>query len=99
MKTSRLAIQRMSKFLFRESDNNILGYSFYKLKVFLHVKSRMMFDKDFRLHKEDKDLLLVLYCYFIQDHNAGAIIGLDINANLPFCFLNHSKVKDLLSVI
>ena len=82
MKTSRIAIQRMSKFLFRESDNNILGYSFYKLKVFLHVQSRMMFDKDFRLHKEDKALLLILYCYFIQDHNAGAIIGLDINKGL-----------------
>lgn len=41
-----------------------------------------MFDKDFRLHKEDKALLLVLYCYFIQDHNAGAIIGLDISKGL-----------------
>lgn len=82
MKTSRRAIQRLSKFLFRELDNNFFGYSFYKLKVFLHVQSRMMFEKDFRLHKEDKDLLLVLYCYFIQDHNAGAIIGLDINKGL-----------------
>lgn len=41
-----------------------------------------MFDKDFRLHKEDKALLLVLYCYFIQDHNAGAIIGLYISKGL-----------------
>jgi DNA replication protein DnaC len=82
MKTSRIAIQRMSKILFRESGNNFLDYSFYKLKVFLHVQSRMMFEKDFRLHKEDKALLLILYCYFIQDHNAGAIIGLDINKGL-----------------
>jgi len=82
MKTSRRAIQRLSKFLFRELDNNFFGYSFYKLKVFLHVQSRMMFEKDFRLHKEDKALLLILYCYFIQDQNAGAIIGLDINKGL-----------------
>jgi len=82
MKTSRRAIQRMSKFLFRESDNKFLDYSFYRLKAFLHVQSRMMFEKDFKLHKEDKALLLVLYCYFIQDHNAGAIIGLDINKGL-----------------
>ncbi len=82
MKTSRRAIQRMSKLLFKESDNNFFGYSFYRLKAFLHVQSRMMFEKDFKLHKEDKALLLVLYCYFIQDHNAGAIIGLDINKGL-----------------
>lgn len=82
MKTSRIAIQRMSKLLFRESGNNFLDYSFYKLKAFLHVQSRMMFDKDFRLHKEDKPVLLILYCYFIQDQNAGAIIGLDINKGL-----------------
>ena len=82
MKTSRIKIQRLSKFLFSEWDNSIPGYSLYKLKLSLQVKSLFMFEKNFKLHKEDRALLLILYCYFIQDQNAGAIIGLDINKGL-----------------
>ena len=82
MKTSRIKIQRLSKFLFSESDNSIPGYSFYKLKLFLQVKSLFMFEKNFKVHKEDRALMLILYSYFIQDQNAGAIIGLDINKGL-----------------
>ncbi len=82
MKKSHKNIERMSKFQLGASDNNMLDYDNNKLQEFLNIKGRMMFGKNFRLHKEDKAVLFVLCCYFIQDHNAGAIIGLDINKGL-----------------
>ena len=82
MKKSHIALERMSKFQLGASDNNILDYDFNKLQEFLNIKGRMMFGKNFRLLKEDKAMLFILCCYFIQDQNAGAIIGLDINKGL-----------------
>jgi len=82
MKKSHIALERMSKFQLGASDNNILDYDFNKLQEFLNTKGRMMFGKNFRLLKEDKAMLFILCCYFIQDQNAGAIIGLDINKGL-----------------
>jgi len=82
MKKSHIAFERLSKFQLGAKDNNIFDYDFNKLQEFLNVKGRMMFGENFRLHKEDKAVLMILCCYFIQDHNAGAIIGLDINKGL-----------------
>ncbi|MFZ2283972.1 MAG: ATPase [Lutibacter sp.] len=82
MTKSHIAFERMSKFQLGASDNNILDYDFNKLQEFLNIKGRMMFGKNFRLLKEDKAMLFILCCYFIQDQNAGAIIGLDINKGL-----------------
>lgn len=82
MKKSHIAFERMSKFQLGASDNNILNYDFNKLQEFLNIKGRMMFGKNFRLLKEDKAMLFILCCYFIQDQNAGAIIGLDLNKGL-----------------
>ncbi|NEW80121.1 MAG: ATPase [Gelidibacter sp.] len=82
MKKSHRNIERMSKFQLGALDNNMLDYDFNKLKEFLNIKGRVIFDKNFRLHKEDNALLFVLCCYFIQDQNSSAIIGLDINKGL-----------------
>ena len=82
MKTPHIKIEGTSKFQIGELKDNIIHYDFEKIKTYLNIKGHIIFDKNFRLYKEDEPLLFKLCCYFIQDHWACAKMGIDTNKGL-----------------
>ncbi|MHB1106490.1 MAG: P-loop NTPase family protein [Lutibacter sp.] len=80
--TPHIKIEGTSKFQIGELKNNIIHYDFEKIKTYLNIKGHLIFDKNFKLYKEDKPLLFKLCCYFIQDHQTCADMGIDTNKGL-----------------
>jgi hypothetical protein len=72
MKTPHIKTEGTSNFQIGELKENIIHYDFEKIKTYLNIKGHMIFDKNFRLYKEDELLLFKLCCYYIQDHWACA---------------------------
>jgi DNA replication protein DnaC len=82
MKTPHIKTEGTSNFQIGELKNNIVHYDFEKIKTYLSIKGCLIFDKNFRLYKEDELLLFKLCCYYIQDHWACAKMGIDTNKGL-----------------
>jgi len=82
MKTPHIKIEGTSKFQIGELKNDIIHYDFEKIKAYLNIKGCLIFDKNFRLYKEDEPLLFKLCCYYIQDHQTCAKMGIDTNKGL-----------------
>ncbi|MBK5209068.1 MAG: ATPase [Flavobacteriaceae bacterium] len=80
--TPHIKIEGTSKFQIGELQNNIVHYDFEKIKAYLNIKGCLIFDKNFRLYKEDELLLFKLCCYYIQDHWTCAKMGIDTNKGL-----------------
>jgi DNA replication protein DnaC len=71
-----------SNFQIGEIINNTVHYDFEKIKTYLNIKGHLLFGKDFKIYKEDEQLLFKLCCYFIQDHYSCSKIGIDTNKGL-----------------
>jgi len=82
MKTPHIKTEGTSKFQIGELKDNIVHYDFEKIKTYLNIKCHLIFDKNFRLYKEDETLLFKLCCYYIQDHWTCAKMGIDTNKGL-----------------
>lgn len=61
--------------------NQIL-YDFEKMLVYLDAKGKLMFGRQFKIHKEDHQILYRLCLYFIQDGLACKKFGIDINKGI-----------------
>lgn len=82
MKTPHIKTEGTSNFQIGELKNNIVHYDFEKIKTYLNIKGCLIFDKNFRLYKEDEPLLFKLCCYYIQDHQTCAKMGIETNKGL-----------------
>ncbi|KUO64952.1 MAG: ATPase [Lutibacter sp. BRH_c52] len=82
MKTPHIKTEGTSNFQIGELKNNIVHYDFEKIITYLNIKGCLIFDKNFRLYKEDEPLLFKLCCYYIQDHWTCAKMGIDTNKGL-----------------
>ncbi|MHB1107121.1 MAG: P-loop NTPase family protein [Lutibacter sp.] len=82
MKTPHIKTEGTSNFQIGELKENIVHYDFEKIKTYLNIKGHIIFDKNFRLYKEDEPLLFKLCCYYIQDHWTCAKMGIDTNKGL-----------------
>ncbi|HEY9169448.1 MAG TPA: ATPase [Lutibacter sp.] len=82
MKSPHIKIEGTSKFQIGELQNNIVHYDFEKIITYLNIKGCLIFDKNFRLYKEDEPLLFKLCCYYIQDHQTCAKMGIDTKKGL-----------------
>ena len=71
-----------SNFQIGEIINNTVHYDFEKIKTYLNIKGHLMFGKNFKIYKEDEELLLKLCSYFIQDHYSCAQMGIDTSKGL-----------------
>ena len=80
--TPHIKTEGTSKFQIGEIINNTVHYDFEKIKTYLNIKGHLLFGQNFRLYKEDEPLLLKLCCYFIQDHNSCAKLGIDTNKGI-----------------
>jgi len=63
--TPHIKTEGTSKFQIGEIINNTVHYDFEKIKTYLNIKGHLLFGKNFRIHKEDEELIFKLYCYFI----------------------------------
>ena len=61
--------------------NQIL-YDFDKMLVYLDVKRKLLFGQQFKIYKEDRDILYKLCLYFIQDRTSCAAFGIDIDKGI-----------------
>jgi len=82
MTTPHIKIEGTSKFQIGELKNNIVHYDFEKIITYLNIKGHLIFDKNFKIYKEDEPLLFKLCCYFIQDHQTCSKMGIDTNKGL-----------------
>ena len=71
-----------SKFQIGEIKNNTIHYDFEKIKTYLNIKGHQLFGQNFKIYKEDEPLLFKLSCYFIQDHNSCAQMGINTNKGI-----------------
>ncbi|MDC6367329.1 MULTISPECIES: ATPase [Flavobacteriaceae] len=61
--------------------NQIL-YDFDKMLVYLDAKGKLLFGQQFKIYKEDRDILYKLCLYFIQDRIACEEFGIDIDKGI-----------------
>jgi hypothetical protein len=65
-----------------EVRNNMIHYDFGKVLKYLDLKGRMLFGKHFKIHPEDRDLLLMLGRYIVSDIEGCEKMGLDLKKGL-----------------
>ncbi len=80
--TPHIKTEGSSNFQIGEIINNTVHYDFEKIKTYLNIKGHLLFGQKFRIYKEDEPLLFKLCCYFIQDHQSCAQMGIDTNKGL-----------------
>lgn len=61
---------------------NEINYDFDKMLTYLDAKGKLLFGKNFKIYKEDKDALYKLCLYFIQDRAGCQKLGIDINKGI-----------------
>lgn len=61
--------------------NQIL-YDFDKMLIYLDAKGKLLFGQQFKIYKEDRDILYKLCLYFIQDRIACKKMGIDIDKGI-----------------
>jgi len=80
--TPHIKIEGTSKFQIGEIIDNTVHYDFEKIKTYLNIKGHILFGKNFRIYKEDEELVFKLCSYFIQDHYSCAEMGIDTNKGI-----------------
>ncbi len=80
--TPHIKIEGTSKFQIGEIKDNVVHYDFEKIKTYLNIKGHLMFGDNFRIYKEDEELIFKLCNYFIQDHYSCAQMGIDTNKGI-----------------
>ncbi len=61
--------------------NQIL-YDFDKMLAYLDAKGKLLFGQQFKIYKEDRDILYKLCLYFIQDRKTCKEFGIDIDKGI-----------------
>jgi hypothetical protein len=63
-------------------DKDYLLYDFPQICRFLNARGKLLFGKQFKIHKEDYSLILKLTSYFIDDMVSCQKYGLDLNKGI-----------------
>lgn len=63
-------------------DKDYLLYDFPQICRFLNARGKLLFGKQFKIYKEDYDLILKLISYFIDDKEACHKYGIDLNKGI-----------------
>lgn len=80
--TPHIKTEGSSKFQIGDIKNNTIHYDFNKIITYLNIKGHILLGENFKIHKEDHELLYKLCCYFIQDHQACKKLGIDTNKGI-----------------
>ena len=63
-------------------DGKKMLYDFSKILIYLDAKGKLLFGKKFKIHEEDKDVLLKLCSYFIKDKANCEVFGIDLEKGI-----------------
>lgn len=63
-------------------DGKNVDYDFPKMLIYLEAKGKILFGKNFKLYKEDKEILLKLCTYIINDRDGCQKFGIDPDKGL-----------------
>ena len=63
-------------------EGKVINYNFDKILLYLQIKGKLMFGKNFKIYNEDHQLILKLSSYFIQDREFALKFGIDIDKGL-----------------
>ncbi|MEO2051997.1 MAG: ATPase [Allomuricauda sp.] len=59
-----------------------IHYDFEKILIYLDAKGKLLFGKNFKLYREDREIIYRLCLYFIQDRARCTQLGIDIHKGL-----------------
>ncbi|WP_422350902.1 ATPase [Flagellimonas sp.] len=59
-----------------------IQYDFEKILVYLEAKGKFMFGKNFKIYREDREILYKLCLYFIRDKARCKQMGIDVDKGL-----------------
>ncbi|WP_417289664.1 ATPase [Corallibacter sp.] len=65
-----------------ELKENHIHYDFKSILIYLDVKGKLLFGKNFKIYEEDEVVLYKLCIYFIRDFEACAKLNLDPNKGI-----------------
>ncbi|CDF80293.1 ATPase [Formosa agariphila KMM 3901] len=63
-------------------NGQMISYDFKKILEYLEAKGKLMFGQQFKIYKQDHDLILKLSCYFIKDESYCEARGIDLNKGI-----------------
>lgn len=63
-------------------DGKSVLYDFPKILIYLNSKGKLLFGEKFKIHQEDRDILLMLSSYFIKDKENCRKFKIDINKGI-----------------
>ncbi|MGB0897458.1 MAG: ATPase [Flavobacteriaceae bacterium] len=59
-----------------------IHYNFNQILVYLEIKGKLLFGKNFKIYEDDMKILYKLCVYFIKDHASCERFGIDLNKGI-----------------
>uniref|UniRef100_UPI00404A383C ATPase n=1 Tax=Gelidibacter sp. TaxID=2018083 RepID=UPI00404A383C len=69
-KQPQIIIEGVVQYELGKFEKGFIEYDFDKVLLYLNAKGKLLFGKNFKLYDEDRELLLKLCSYFVDDHEA-----------------------------
>ncbi len=76
-KTPHIIYENGIEYQLGELKGNHIHYNFNKIVLFLDAKGKSLFGQNFKICKEDLEIIYKLSCYFIQDHQTCKKLNID----------------------
>ena len=76
-KTPHIIYENGIEYQLGELKGNHIHYNFNKILIFLDAKGKSLFGQNFKICKEDLEIIYKLSCYFIQDHQTCKKLNID----------------------
>jgi len=82
IQTPHIITENSTQHILGEIKGNQVLYDFNKILHYLNYKGKLLFEKKFKIYKDDHDILLKLCTYYIQDAAGCNKLGIDINKGI-----------------
>ena len=81
-KNPHIIIEGSVQYVLGELKGNQILYDFDKILIYLNAKGRLLFGKNFKIFKEDREILFKLCNYFIKDEANCKKLHIDLNKGI-----------------
>ncbi|AOW19103.1 ATPase [Polaribacter vadi] len=81
-KTPHIIQEGILEYKLGELKGNRIHYDFEKMLIYLDAKGKLLFGKNFKMHKEDEAILYKLCTYFIRDVETCKKLKIDPNKGI-----------------
>ncbi len=77
-----IIVEGSVKYALGELKGNQIIYDFEKILMYLNVKGKLLFGKQFKIYPEDREILFKLCNYFIKDEANCKKLNIDLNKGI-----------------